>query len=173
MRNRSRVVLWSAGFLAVAAGATVAVILVVRPGRDTDRLVGSWQGEGTGRTIMSMNFGEAPGPGPRGKSDLPVTLQTSIRATFNRDGTMTMSFRSEGDGIKLSFEAPDPKNPGDVARWAVVQTDGDATVVRLIDPEHPEAIEWRIVFHGADEFSATPTDPSKGTDAIMFRRVGR
>lgn len=173
MRKRTRAVLWSVGFLAVAAVAAVAVVLVVRPGRAADRLVGSWQGEGAGRTNMSMNFGENPGPGPRGNFEAPVTLRTSIRATFNRDRTMAMSWRSEGDGIKFSFEAPDPEKPGVVARWAVARTDGDAVVVRLVDPEDAEAIEWRIVFHGADEFSATPTDPSKGTDAIVFHRVRR
>jgi hypothetical protein len=173
MRRQTRVVLCLAGLLGVAAAATAAYFLMIGSAQAADRLVGSWEGEGTGRSNMSMNFAENRGTGSLGKFDAMVTLRTSIRATFNRDGTMTMSWRSEGDGIRFSFEVPDPKKPGDVGRWTAVRTDGDAVVVRMINPDQPEAPEWRVVFNGGDEFTATPVDPSKGTDPIVFRRVGR
>ena len=172
MRRRTRLIVCSAGLLVLAAAATAAIVLVTRSGRPADRLVGSWEGEGTGQANLDMNFGENPGPEPSGKFGAAATLRTSIKATFNRDGTMTMSWRSEGDGIRFSFEVPDPKKPGDVGRWAVVRTDGNAVVVRMIRPEHPDAPEWRVVFRGGDEFTATPADPSKGTDPIRFRRAG-
>ncbi len=171
MRQRTRLIVCSAGLLVLAAAAATAIFLVTRSGRPADRLVGSWEGEGTGQANLNMNFGEGPGPGPSGKFDAAATLRTSIKATFSRDGTMTMSWRSEGDGIRFSFDVPDPKKRGDVGRWTVVRTDGDAVVVRLINPEHPDAPEWRVVFRGGDEFTATPVDPSKGTDPIRFRRT--
>jgi hypothetical protein len=168
MRKRGRLILCAAGLTAVAV---VAVFLVVRPGRADNRFVGSWEGEGTVRANLSLNLGENAGPG--GALGGAAALRTSVKATFHRDGTMTMSWRSEGDGIRFNFEVPDPQKPGDVGRWAVVRTDGDAIVVRIIDPGRPDAPEWRVVFRGADEFTATPTDPSKGTDPIVFRRAGR
>lgn len=168
MRKRERVILGVAVLLTVAV---VVVFLVARSGRAGDRLVGSWEGEGTGRANLSVNLSGTPGSG--GAFDGAVKLRTSIKATFHRDGTMTMSWQSEGEGIRFNFQVPDPQKPDNVGRWVVLRTDGDAVVVRMIDPGRPDAPEWRVVFRGGDEFTATPADPSQGTDSIRFRRVGQ
>jgi hypothetical protein len=118
---------------------------------------------------VSINVGE--NRDPRDKLEGTVSQRTFVKATFNPDGTMTMSLCSEGDGIRVSLKVPDESRPGDVARWTVVRTDGDAVVIRLVSPEHPDAPEWRVDFRGRDAFSAPPVNPSKG--AIQFRRVGR
>jgi hypothetical protein len=171
MRHRTRLFVISTIVLALVASIITACVLMLRSAQPVDRLVGSWKGEGTGPAKMNMNFGENTGVGNSGKFDATLTVRTSVQATFNRDGTMTMSWRSEGDGLRLSFDVPDPKKPGDIGRWAVVRTDGDAVVIRMGDPEHPDSPEWKVVFRGRDEFVATPVDTSNGTDPLQFRRV--
>ncbi len=59
MRKRTRIILWSVGALAaIAAGATVVILLVSRPGRAADRLVGSWEGQGDERTRFEGTIGK-------------------------------------------------------------------------------------------------------------------
>ena len=88
-------------------------------------------------------------------------------------GAPRMAWRSEGGGWNFFFDVPDPKKPDDVARWTLVRANDDAVILRVIDPEYPAAPAWRIRFRGSDEFTAIPADPSKGTDPIVFRRLGQ
>jgi hypothetical protein len=145
MRKRKRLVLCSAGLLAVVA----AVFLATQSGRTADRLVGSWEGEGT----MGL-------------------LRTSGKATFNRDGTLTLFMRTEGgDMIPFSTEVPHPQNPGNVARWRVGRTEGDVAVLRIFDPDQLVS-DLRIAFRGDDEFAMTTMGSSPpDLEWIVFRRL--
>jgi hypothetical protein len=146
MRKRKRLVLCSAGLLAVVA----AIFLATQSGRTADRLVGSWEGEGTIGLV-----------------------RTSAKATFNRDGTLTLFMRTEGgDMIPYSDEVPDPQKPGNVGRWRVGRTEGDVAVLRIIDPDQPHFPDLRITFRGDDEFAMTPMDSSPpDLEWVVFRRL--
>jgi hypothetical protein len=162
MRKRTRVILWSVATLGViAAGAAAVIPIVSRPVRAADRLVGSWEGQGDERTRIQGMIGE-------GNVDLPLSLRTTAKATFHKDGTLDWSFRAGAKGFQLSFTIPDPAKPGDVGRWEIIRSQRDSLVVRLAGPDGPE---YTVSFRGDDEFAMTPVDPAKGTGTIVFQRV--
>jgi hypothetical protein len=162
MTKRPLIILGLILLLVFLAGAgTVAVFLVYRNRASADRLVGTWEGQGQERTRMQGTIAE-------GKIDAPLNLQISAKATFHKDGTLDWSFRAAEPGFKFSYQFPDPSKPGDVARWEVIRSDWNGMVVRLMGPDGPE---YNMSFRGAADFSMTPTDPTKGTGTIIFRRV--
>jgi hypothetical protein len=160
MSKRMRVILVLSLVILASAG-TAAAIVVYRNGVSADRLVGTWEGQGQEQTRMQGTIGE-------GDINVPLSLRTWAKATFRKDGTLDWSFRAENEGFNFSFQVPDPLKPGDVARWEVMRSDWAGMVVRLFGPDGPEYV---LTFRGADEFSMTPTDPTKGTGTIVFRRV--
>ena len=103
-----RALLWGGAILLgslVIAGAVFLCGRVLAPS-PREWVVGIWEGEGEVQSQFSMK-----GPG----KDIPATwlppLQSSIRAEFRRDGTMTWSQHDSGNGFQFSFTMPDPKQP--------------------------------------------------------------
>ncbi len=170
MKSRVRIVLALAGLLVLVAACAITIFVWKdHYGDARDRFVGAWQGEGSARPTMSVNL-KQPSPA---NFNAPIALRTSIQATFERDGTMRMSWSSRAEGFHFSFDVPDPKKPGDVSRWRATRAADGSILLRLMEPDNPAAPEWRVTFNGKDEFTAVPSDPAKGTDAIVFRRAGK